>query len=77
MLFSPKNISFYAEFYNFETFLAPGGASGGAKPSRAEPSRAEPGRAGPSRAEPSRAEPNAEKRNPQNEFCSSGEGFQI
>ncbi len=52
---------------HFETFLAPGEASGGAKPSRAEPgrdgpSRAEPSRAGPSRAmlrraEPSRAEP--------------------
>ncbi len=47
---------------HFETFLAPGGASGGAKPSRAEPgrdgpSRAEPSRAWPSRAMPRRAEP--------------------
>ena len=47
---------------HFETFLAPGGASGGAKPSRAEPgrdgpSRAEPGRAEPSHAAPSRAAP--------------------
>ncbi len=57
MLHFYKHISFYNEFYHFETFLAPGGASGGAKPSWAEPSRAEPSRAGPSRATPSRAEP--------------------
>ena len=58
MLHFYKHISFYNEFYHFETFLAPGGASGGAKPSRAEPSRAEasPSRAEVSRAEPSRAE---------------------
>ena len=52
MLYFYKHISFYNAFYHFETFLAPGGASGGAKPSWAEPSRAEPGRAGPGQAEP-------------------------
>ena len=56
MLYFSKNISFYHEFYNFDIFLAPGGASGGAKPSRAEPGRAEPSRAEPGRAEPSHAE---------------------
>ena len=49
MLFFDKNNSFHNEIHNFETFLAPGGASGGAKPSRAEPSS--------SRAKPSEAEP--------------------
>ncbi len=44
---------------HFETFLAPGGASG-----RAEPSRAEPGRDGPSRAEASRAEPSPSRGEP-------------
>ncbi len=57
MLYFSNNISFYKEFYNFDIFLAPGGASGGAKPSRAEPGRAEPSRAEPGRAEPSHAEP--------------------
>ena len=52
-----KNISFYNEFYHFETFLAPGGVNGRAEPSRAEPSRAGPGRAEPSRAQPSGFEP--------------------
>ena len=39
-----------------ETFLAPGGVNGGAKPSRAEPGRAELRRADLSRAEPNRAD---------------------
>ncbi len=54
---------------HFETFLAPGGVNGGAKPSRAEPSRGgpscadviraepEPDRADSSRAVPNRARP--------------------
>ncbi len=59
MLFFFQKHKFYRDFYHFETFLAPGGVNGGAKPSRAElePSRAEPSRTEPSRAGPSRAGP--------------------
>ena len=39
-----QRIIHHAAGSHFETFLAPGGASGGAKPSRAEPDRDGPSR---------------------------------